>query len=310
MHRLSILLLAFLFSCSNIGTTGLILDELPTDQTVFQQMVIAQLSGERSIKTDENKEVLIKNRWTAKEKQRSRAYLKKLIEAFGLVPQIHDYTLPNSNPALDVLLEPLSGKNLYATLPSTAQSNEYVILGAHYDTRGKNIPGAIDNGSGIALILSIIRRATKMDVRDKNLMVVFFDQEEEGVSAGSISFANYLNSTDFEIHSVHSFDMIGWDSDNNKEVEIELPSAAIEAFYGKHAALLNIPIYTTSTNSSDHYSFIKAGINAVGVSQAYGKGDNSGKKDTPDDKYHLVNFEYLGTATDLAFEVIKDLLHD
>jgi Zn-dependent M28 family amino/carboxypeptidase len=273
-------------------------------------MIISQLTGETSINVVNNDGISIPSRWNSIEKSYSTEYLIQVIEKIGLEPKIHSYSLPNTNFALDLLIEPLNGNNIYTVLPSTSGSDEYVVMGAHYDTGGKNIPGAIDNGSGIAIILSVIKKVKELELRNKNLMVVFFDQEEEGISAGSIAFAKYLNKTDLKVHSVHSFDMIGWDSDNNKEIELELPSKEIENLYRKYASLLNIPIYTTNINSSDHYSFIKEGINAVGVSQAYGKGDNSGKKDTPEDKYHLVNFKYLESSTNLAYEVIKEIIND
>ena len=288
----------------------MIVDNIPKDQIKFQKIIISQLTGEKSIKTKNGNEILISSRWNAKEKKHSALYLKSLIKEIGLEPEVHSYSLPNLNFGVDLLIEPLKGNNIFTLLPSTIKSDEYVIMGAHYDTGAENVPGAIDNGSGIALILSVLHRSQQQQQRNKNLIVVFFDQEEEDISAGSRAFAKYLKKQSFQLHSVHTYDMIGWDSDNNKEVELALPNTVIENLYKKHAEQLNIPINITAVNSSDHYSFIKEGIDAVCVSQAYTKRDNSGKKDTPDDKYHLVNFEYLDSSTNLAYEVIKDILHD
>lgn len=310
MPRFYSLIFIIFFSCSTKEYPNIIIDDIPKKEMEFQKMIIAQLTGETFIKTARNGEVSINSRWNSFEKILSLEYLKKIMKKIGLEPEIHSYSIPNTNFGVDLLIEPLNGNNIYATLPSTSGSDDYVILGAHYDTGGKNIPGAIDNGSGIALILSVIRKMKELEFRNKNVMVVFFDQEEESISAGSLVFAKYLNKKKLNIHSVHSFDMIGWDSNNNKEIELELPSKEIENMYKKHASILNIPIYTTTINSSDHYSFIKEGINAVGVSQAYGKGDNSGKKDTTEDKYHLVNFDYLESSTKLVFEVIKEIVND
>ena len=310
MSRFLILIFMLFFSCSTKEHQKITIDDIPKKNMEFQKMLIAQLTGETLNKTADGDEVAINSRWKSAEKMLSITYLKQVIEKIGLEPKIHNYTIPNTNFGIDLLIEPINGNNIYTILPSTSGSDEYVLLGAHYDTGGKNIPGAIDNGSGIALILGVLRKMKMLEFRNKNLMLVFFDQEEEGISAGSIAFAKKLRKIDLEIHSVHSFDMIGWDSDNNKEIELELPSKEIETIYRKHAAILNIPIYTTNINSSDHYSFIKEGFNAVGVSQAYGKGDNSGLKDTPEDKYHLVNFEYLESSTQLAYEVIKEISND
>jgi len=310
MLRFFSLIFIFFFSCSTKEYSNIIIDEIPKNQMAFQKMIIAQLTGEKSIKTSDGSYVLIPSRWNSKEKALSVEYLKQVLKKIGLQPEMHSYKMSNPNFVVDLLIEPINGHNVYATLSSTSGSNDYVVIGAHYDTGGKNIPGAIDNGSGTALILSVIKKVKELEIRNKNLIVVFFDQEEESISAGSIAFARYLNKIDLKIHSVHSFDLIGWDSDNNKEIELGLPSKEIETIYRKHASLLNIPIYSTKTSSSDHYSFIKEGINAVCVSQAFGKGDISGKKDTTEDKYHLVNFEYLESSTKLAYEVIKDIIND
>ena len=311
-YKIIIALAVFLhFSCEKKDSSyQLLIDDLPIEQIDFQKMVIAQLTGEKSIKTEGGEKVTINSRWDIAEKKLTLQYLGSLLESIGLQPKIHNYKIPNSNGAVDLLIEPLTGQNLYVSIPATSERDEFVILGAHYDTGAKNVPGAIDNGSGMALILSLSRRLKQLKKRGINIMIVFFDQEEEDISAGSLAFARYLKSNNFNVHSVHTFDLIGWDSDNNKEIELELPSPKIEKLYKSHAQRLNIPVYVTKVNSSDHYSFIKEGFEAVGVSQAYAKRDNSGKKDTPDDKYQLVNFEYLSSSTDLVFEVIKEEIND
>ncbi len=304
---LSIFILLF-YSCKT--DPQIAMQEPPKETLAFQKKVIGQLSGEFAITVNNGEEIFLKGRWSKLERNIAKLYLTKHIEILGLNCIEHDYQMTNVNPAVDLLVEPLQGTNLFTILPATNPSDEYVVLGAHYDTGGRNVPGAIDNGSGIALILSVLRRASKLVTRNKNLMVVFFDQEEEDISAGSLAFAQYLKKNKMDIHSVHSFDLIGWDEDNNKEVELALPDEGIENIYRKYASKLKIPIYTSTVKSSDHYSFIKNGIRAVCVSQAFTKGDNSGEKDTPGDGFHLVNFEYLESSTNLAFAVIKDLLNE
>ena len=286
------------------------IDDLPADQMEFQKMLIGQLSGEVPVYSMEGQELYIKSRWTTQERNLARGYLEAVIEKLGLSPTQQNYRLPNVNAGIDLIIDPLEGTNIFTILPATDSSGAYLVLGAHYDTGGKGVPGAIDNGSGMALILGVLRKLQKLSERNKKIIVVFFDQEEEDFRAGSTAFARLLKGSRDSIHSVHSFDLIGWDGDNNREIELELPSEELENAYRLHAESLGIPLYVTQVNSSDHYSFIKEGFNAVGISQAYAKGDNSGKKDSPDDTYEIVNFEYLDIATNLAFEVIKDFLDD
>lgn len=302
-----------LICCSDgIPTSSIAIGKLPKDQMKFQKMIIGQLSGDQEINTTKNKKIVLKSRWNKKEREITFAYFEALLNKLGLKALRHKYVVPNSNFAVDFLIEPLEGNNIYTILPATNNSKEYVVIGAHYDTDGKNFPGAIDNASGIALITSVLRQVSKLKIRNKNLIVVYFDQEEESISAGSLAFAKFLKSNKYNIHSAHSFDLIGWDADNNKEVQLELPEQndAIENLYKKHAQKLNIPIYSIKVIASDYASFFKEGITTIGVSQAYAKGELSGKKDSPEDKYHLVDFEYLASSTNLAFEVIKNLLKD
>lgn len=313
MKQVLITLSIILTSCSySDHASSVSIGALPEDDMSFQKMIVAQLTGKQKIETKDGKKLRLKSRWSVKERNISLDYFESLFNQLDLKTYRHHYEMPNSNPAVDLLIEPLQGSNIYTILPSITKSNEYVVIGAHYDTDGENFPGAIDNGSGIALISSVLRQARDLTIRDRNLIVVYFDQEEEGISAGSLAFAKYLKTHNYNIHSAHSFDLIGWDGDNNKEVQLAfpMPNPKIENIYKKIASELKIPIYSIESNASDYSSFYKMGINTIGISQAYAKGDLSGKKDSPHDQYHLVDFDYLASSTNLAFKVIKDLLND
>jgi len=313
MKRILIIFSSILICCSDSEQpSSVTLDLLPKDEIKFQKMIISQLTGHQKIKTTNDNYLVLNSRWNKKERKITFDYFKSLFHQLDLNIYRHYYKIPNPNFAIDFLIEPLEGNNIYTILPSTNHSNEYVVIGAHYDTDGKNFPGAIDNGSGIALITSVLRRSKKIKSRNRNLIVVYFDQEEESISAGSLAFAKFLKANKYNIHSVHSFDLIGWDGDNNKEIQLELPTAneEIENLYKKYALKLNIPIYSITSNASDYSSFFKEGIKTIGISQAYAKGDLSGKKDSPEDTYHLVDFDYLASSTNIAFEVIKDLINN
>ena len=269
--------------------------------------MIGQLTGKRSITLTDDQSVLLTSRWSRQERSLTAGYLESMIRAMELEPHRQHYRYAHDNPGIDMLLEPFRGTNIYAALPATIQTSEYVVMGAHYDTGARGVPGAIDNATGMALIARVLQQATELPQRNKNLIVVFLDQEEEEL-IGSKAFAKKLQREGKQIHTVHTLDMVGWDSDDNREVELEMPSDRLEQLYRKHAKQLGIPIYTTQINSTDHFSFIQRGYEAVGVSQAYAKRDNSGKKDTPEDVYDLVHFDYLASTTELVFQVIADIL--
>jgi hypothetical protein len=308
-HWLGILPLLFLVSCSErTGTPDLRSLDLPSNPAIaFQQQMIGQLTGKQPIRLADGSSILLTSRWSRSERELTVSYLEALILSLGLVPERHEYRLAHSNPGIDMILEPYRGTNVYTVVPATTKSREYVVMGAHYDTGARGVPGAIDNATGMALIASVLKEVGEMPVRNKHLIVVFFDQEEEEL-IGSKAFAKKLQRDGKQIHTVHTLDMVGWDGDDNREVELEMPSDRLEKLYSKHADRLGIPIYTTQINSTDHFAFIQRGFEAVGISQAYAKRDNSGKKDTPEDVYDLVHFEYLASTTELVFQVIADIL--
>lgn len=269
-----------------------------------QKQFIGQFSGEYPLADGS----FLKSRDTPLNRTIARAYLMDQIRQTGLEPMEHSYRMPNLNPVIDLLFSPFSGANVYTVISSTQQSAEYVVLGAHFDTE-LGCPGAIDNASGSAVIMSIAKKLTELKNRAKNVIIVFFDQEEEDL-VGSQAFAKFLKDQEYTIHSVHTFDMVGWDEDGNKEMELELPTPYLEEVYLKKGGELNIPLYVTSINSTDHHSFRELGFSAVGVNEAYGKRDSSPYKDTPEDTFETVNFTYLAESTLFVFEVVKELINE
>jgi len=312
MHRqllLSFILLITLYGCApNWQTWEIKNHHIPDETTALQQHIIQSIVGEKAIQTSSG-QIKIDSRWSPKEKSLAISFFAHIADHLGLESHRQPYVHPNVNFGVDMLIGPYKGTNFYATLEATTTSTEYVILGAHYDTKADDVPGALDNGSGIALVYGVLHALVDLPVRKKHVILALFDQEEEDL-IGSSAFAKWLKAEDMHVHSVHSFDLIGWDGDNNREVELALPSDYIKGVYEKHAKLLDIPIYASKATSSDHSSFIDLGYDAVCINQALGKGDWSGKKDTHEDKYHLVNFDYLASCTTLATEVIKDIISE
>lgn len=274
------------------------------NKTVYktQKKIIEELSGAVNLEDG----TLIQNRSTFKNRIHTRKYLAELIQEIGLKPEIQKYVLPNVNPLIDILFNPFKGANVYTVLPSTIESDEYLILGAHFDTE-LNCPGAIDNATGVALIYQVLAELSTAESRTKNIIVVFFDQEEENLN-GSQAFAKYLKKNKLKVHSVHTFDTMGWDKDGDRAVELELPTKALEKAYKTNAAKLEIPLHLSPCNSTDHQSFREVGYQAVGLTDEYYNGDYPPHKDTPKDKFKTVNFDYLQSCTQLVLATVKDII--
>ena len=103
-------------------------------------------------------------------------------------------------------------RNLEATLLGTAQPEEIVVVGGHYDT-AEGAPGADDNGSGVAGTLELARRfAGKPAAR--TIRFVFFGTEEPPSfptsAMGSRHYADAARSRGDRIVAMLSIESIGY----------------------------------------------------------------------------------------------------
>ncbi|NJB72031.1 Zn-dependent M28 family amino/carboxypeptidase [Saonia flava] len=299
-----IIIMIFVFtSCSNSEEEKVVIDNFPQDINEAQIEIVSSLSGNQPIQP---KGIELNARATLKERKLSRAYLIELLKKLSLKPIEQNYRQKNVNSFVDILIGPFKGTNIYGVLPASKSTNQYIILGAHYDT-ARDCPGANDNASAIALLYGVTKRLSEISTREANVLIVFFDQEEEEL-IGSKAFARYIQKQKLEILSAHTFDQIGWDKDEDRAIELELPTIELEEIYKEQGIKLGIPVHTTRVNSTDHQSFRDMGINAVGITEEYVNKDTSPFKDTPNDKFNTINFEYVESTTNLIYEVIKTLV--
>ncbi|EFQ79257.1 M28 family metallopeptidase [Algoriphagus machipongonensis] len=302
-QRLIILMIFILMSCSKSHEEKVILYNFPQDIKQAQIEIVSSLSGNQPIQPIG---VQLKARATLRERELSRAYLIELLKNLSLQPIEQNYRQKNINPFVDILIGPFKGTNIYGILPATVNTNQYIILGAHYDT-ARDCPGANDNASAISLLYGVAKKISEIPSREVNVLIVFFDQEEEDL-IGSKAFARYIKKNEYDILSVHTFDQIAWDKDQDNAIELELPTAELEEIYKEQGLKLDIPIHTTKVNSTDHQSFRDIGFNAVGITEEFVNKDTSPYKDTPEDTFETVNFDYVESTTNLVYEVIKTLV--
>jgi Zn-dependent M28 family amino/carboxypeptidase len=93
----------------------------------------------------------------------------------------------------------LKGSNLVWEKKGVGTSKEVLILGAHFDTIAYDsestkvlansiMPGADDNGTGVATLLAIIEILNKLEI-EKTVRIIFFDFQELGF-LGSLDYTN------------------------------------------------------------------------------------------------------------------------
>jgi acetylornithine deacetylase/succinyl-diaminopimelate desuccinylase-like protein len=258
--------------------------------TALQQEIIAKLSGAAEIRAG----LKLANRTAIENRQEARTYLVELWKRLGLFPRRQAYGT--------------EGENIFTILPCGKPGAESIVLGAHYDS-ARNSPGANDDASGVAAVAGIAQELSRVKKRSRDIIFVFFDEEERGLR-GSRAFAQMLLDEKRAVHSVHTIDQMGWDQDADRAIELELPFDGAEELYKQAAESLNekIPILTTTEAGSDHSSFRKLGMKAVGITEEYRNKDTTPFIHRPGDTYETMNFDYLASTTRLLVAVMKNLV--
>ncbi|WP_323763138.1 M28 family metallopeptidase [Maricaulis sp.] len=244
-------------------------------------------------------------RSSASERDIAADFLVAELERRGLAGERRTYHAPNVHPLLDLIMPPFTGVNVTATIPATRASAPVIVLGAHYDSEAGS-PGADDNGSGVAAVLTIAENLAAEPRRDFAVILVLFDQEEEG-KVGSAAYARQLLNAGVDIHSMHSIDMAGWDSDGDGAIEIDAPDTWYPR-YDRAARSMGIPIVRVTYDSSDHVSFRNHGIDAICLGEAFRLRDASPHRHRPTDTADTLNHDYLARNTRLMLTVLLDLI--
>ncbi len=253
-----------------------------------QQAVVAVLAGRDPLANGSR----LVDRYSAENRALARDYLAGLLGAAGLGAARHAYRQ--------------NGENVYAELGATTAATETIVIGAHFDSVRRS-PGANDNATGVALVQAVISSLKQEPCRTRNLLIVFFDEEELGL-VGSRAFARKIVADGRVVHSVHTIDQMGWDRDGDRAIELELPSPRLLAIYERHAAGLGIPVHATRTDSTNHASFRALGFDALGLTEEYVNGDTTPHYHRATDTYDTVDFGYLESTTTLVNKVLTELL--
>lgn len=244
-------------------------------------------------------------RSSAPQRRRAAGLLADALQAAGLKPQLHEYRRPNINGLVDLLLAPYRGINVYARVAASRPDKATVIVGAHYDTE-PGTTGADDNASGVALVYALAVQVSNWPQRNLNYLFVFFDQEEDD-EVGSKAFADFIAAQDLAVHSVHIADMVGWDADGDRAVEVQDPGPLLQPHYRAAAESLGIPVHFTGGASSDTRAFRQAGFPTAGVWEEYYGGDFNPHYHSPGDVMDTLDFEYLASTTRLVLATLQRL---
>ena len=258
----------------------------------------------------------------SKGKELAEHFLVEQFRAIGLKPWNWNYTQSfRYNDSIVV-------RNVVGLLPASTPSDEYIIIGAHYDHLGRLghtvYPGADDNASGVTALVSLARMfsALKADGRGprKDLLFVAFDGKELNM-AGSRYFVRHLSVPRGQITAMVNMDMLGTDlvpPRRNREYlfaigESSLPESyqgylsyiCSRAFYKLDLDLTfygSRSFYKMMYESSDQHPFVRAGIPAVLFTSAFHQ-HTLKKTDTP----AIIDYALLRKRTQVIFNFINRL---
>lgn len=165
--------------------------------------------------------------------------------------------------------------NVVATWPTPVEPTEWIVAGAHYDSRGQNsssptdrAPGADDNGSGTSCMLEL---ATVVSTTDfpltRGLKICFFAGEEQGL-LGSQALASAWSEEGKNIVAMVNADMLGYQAGDEITLGFKDRSVTPELVtLSKQLTALYVPGLPTADSSSccsDYLSFYENGFPSVG----------------------------------------------
>ncbi len=160
--------------------------------------------------------------------------------------------------------------NVIAKIPGRSRPDEVYVVGAHYDSTSEKpfelAPGAEDNATGAAGLLSLARIFVDQPP-EATLLFVAFSGEEQGL-LGSRAFLNpwLVEGRSAQIHGVFIMDMIGYSGDTELDCLLET-SAATRPFLDQIQAVHQDSELILSESldywGSDHVPFLDNKIPAV-----------------------------------------------
>jgi Zn-dependent M28 family amino/carboxypeptidase len=163
-------------------------------------------------------------------------------------------------------------ENVIATPPGFDRGRPHVVVGAHLDTVPQ-APGAVDNASGVALVLEAARMAAAQPPPVPVMFVAFAAEEPRGPGDnrhhfGSRAFVAAMGAAQRKaLIGAISIDSVGV----ARRVPVctggRGPRTLADAVLAR-AVAAGIPAVRCANRTGDHWSFERAGLTGVRIGQA------------------------------------------
>ncbi len=191
----------------------------------------------------------------------AQQWIKDQYTSYGLNAVFQDFTSwGGQNPS----------DNVIATLPGSVTTDEFVVIGGHYDSYSfsGDAPGADDNASGTCGVLEIARILSQYTF-EKTLVFCAFSGEEVGLF-GSEAYAAEAEGQGMNILGYFNLDMIGYRHGNDTiHTNLDAGSGAqplVDFFIDVCDIFLPDFVVEYPCNlpgGSDHYSFGEHGFMGI-----------------------------------------------
>ena len=205
-------------------------------------------------------------------------------------------------------VELISSQNIIAELPGTLPDT--IIGGAHYDSANLNAPGAVDNASGVGVLLELAR-VLSQEPHQETYQLVFFGAEEYGL-VGSQYYAEQADLS--AVRWMLNVDMVG----SPLEIDVAGIKSAPPELIKQVTAIARdseIPFHlsrdfimmtreSSQGGSSDFSSFLDKGIPALGLGIS---GRPAGYFHQPDDRLEHVSIEEMQRVGDYTHRLLTSV---
>jgi len=200
-------------------------------------------------------------------------------------------------------------QNVIASLNGTNPSSDAVfVLCAHYDTIGDS-PGANDDGSGVAAMLTIANICSKYSF-NHTIRFVITSGEEVGLY-GSYDYARKSYERDENIVEVINIDTIGNTTKEGENIVYLLKPERSDLIYSfiketseTYMDYIGLSVVNIGDRGNDHRSFLNFGYDAIQFVQL-ARGDYP--IHTTQDTIEKINYEYLSKVTKLILATTVEL---
>jgi hypothetical protein len=185
------------------------------------------------------------------------AFIERMLKTLGVPFDTISFDAPTSSAAGAAVIH---GQNIIVHM---GQGREKIVLGAHVDAVTK-APGANDNGSGVAVVLEIIKNSRAHHFSHA-VDFCFFDREEDGL-VGSAVYVR-TRDTSFSYSAMINLDVEG----TGEEIYVgSVEPGRNDALMKYVRAARDSTRYPYSESEhypeSDHESFNAAGLQNISIS--------------------------------------------